>query len=65
MIDGAKEFGYTLTCDECEMEEGEVFDEFMEAVEYKKSNGWHSVRKNGEWNDVCPECWEKFHGGNE
>lgn len=50
---------FTLECDYCGHDSGEIFDEFMDAVEWKKerSNGWKS-RKNlsGEWEDLCPDC---------
>ena len=48
---------YILTCSYCEEEADEAFDEFWEAVEYRKENGWRSVKaKNGEWWDLCPSC---------
>lgn len=46
---------YQLICDIC----GEVvkeFDDFYDAVDYKKDNGWRSRRVIGGWEDVCPEC---------
>lgn len=46
---------YQLICDIC----GEVvkeFDDFYDAVDYKKDNGWRSRRVIGDWEDVCPEC---------
>lgn len=50
---------YTLECDSCGEDSGELFDEFIDAVEWKKdgSNGWVS-RKNmeGKWEYLCPEC---------
>ena len=49
---------YDLTCDVCGEDAGEVFDDFYEAVQFKKDNGWKSQKKNGEWEDVCPECQE-------
>ncbi len=50
---------YYLTCDVCGNEAEESFFEFYEAVEYKKANGWKSQRRDGQWEDVCPECQEK------
>lgn len=44
-----------LTCDIC----GHCvsgFDNFKEAVDYKKENGWKSTRFRGDWEDMCPEC---------
>lgn len=56
MIEGS--FGmFSLYCDICGEEADGMFDEFYEAVEYKKSNGWRSQKNNkGEWEDVCPNC---------
>ena len=55
MIDKSCGF-YSLTCDVCEEETNEEFFEFSEAVDYKKSEGWKSQKKNSEWQDVCPDC---------
>ena len=33
-----------------------TFPDFMDAVDYKKNNGWKSQKRDGEWEDVCPEC---------
>jgi len=47
---------YVLICDVCEEDEV-YFDDFNDAVDYKKANGWRSsLKRNGEWEDVCPEC---------
>ena len=46
---------YTLVCDICE-KEVKPFDDFLEAVNYKKENGWKSRKHDGEWEEVCPEC---------
>ncbi len=43
-----------LSCDICG--ESETFDDFYEAVKYKKENGWTSRREDGEWQDFCPDC---------
>ena len=62
MID--KEHGeFILSCDYCG-EEVSGFDDFYDAVDYKKDNGWKSKKIKGEWNDVCPECQkgEEQHG---
>ncbi len=48
---------FSLSCDVCnEVEMNERFDNFDEAVQYKKDNGWKSQKIKGEWEDVCPEC---------
>jgi hypothetical protein len=60
-IDGNVVDGFDLTCDNCEFcpneEEGE-FSEFNDAVEYKKDNGWKSVKNvfSDTWSDLCPDC---------
>ena len=45
---------FALICDVC----GDYlyFDDFNDAVDYKKGCGWHSHKRNGEWEDVCPDC---------
>lgn len=50
---------YTLTCDICGEDASENFDDFYDAVQYKKDNGWKSQKRNGQWEDVCPECQEE------
>lgn len=47
-----------LVCDICWSYVDETFLDFHEAVEYKKKNGWKSQKRNGEWEDVCPDCQE-------
>ena len=47
--------GYELQCDYCSNYVDE-FEDFQEAVDYKKANGWKSVNINGEWTDKCPDC---------
>jgi len=49
---------YHLVCDICGEEAEEGFDDFYEAVEYKKTEGWKSQKRNGQWEDVCPDCQE-------
>lgn len=34
-------------------------DEFMEAVAERKSAGWRSRKRYGDWEDVCTECQDK------
>jgi hypothetical protein len=47
---------YELICDYCE-EIANVFDEFFDAVSYKKAYGWRSVKNNsGDWSELCPDC---------
>jgi hypothetical protein len=49
---------YYLICDICGEEADEAFDDFYDAVQYKKDNGWKSQKRNGQWEDVCPDCQE-------
>ena len=59
MIDGNQDEGFTLTCDYCEEEEEEIFDEFYEAVTHKKERGWKSIKSKSEtWYEICPTCAE-------
>ena len=48
---------YLIVCDICG-EATDGFEDFHEAVMYKKDNGWISEQYKGEWEDVCPECQE-------
>ena len=55
MID--KEDGkYYLYCDICDR--FEKFDEWQDAVDFKRDNYWSSRKVCGEWRDICPECQE-------
>ena len=47
--------GYELICDICG-DSVTGFDNFKEAVVYKKDNGWKSQKAADEWEDICPEC---------
>lgn len=49
--------GVVLVCEECGREV-KYFDEFQDAVDYKKENGWKSQRDKDGWKDICPECRE-------
>lgn len=57
MIEGDRDFGYSLICDKCGEEETD-FDTFYDAVDYKKEkdNDWKSIKTNSGWEDICPEC---------
>ena len=46
---------YELQCDYCSNYVDD-FEDFQEAVDYKKANGWKSVKINEEWTDKCPNC---------
>lgn len=47
---------YELICDICGEAAEEEFIDFYDAVEYKRQNRWRSIKEQGEWKDVCPEC---------
>jgi Fe2+ or Zn2+ uptake regulation protein len=63
MIEKNIDHDYSLLCDECGTEVDDVFDSFEEAVAFKKdkTNGWHSVKTDDEWEDLCPNCWDRIH----
>ena len=48
---------YELQCDYCC--DNEEFDNFYDAVNHKKANGWKSENIKDEWFDKCPECLRK------
>ena len=54
MIDKSN-YGHKLICDICGYET-DGFDDFQEAVDYKKDEGWKSQKVADGWEDVCPEC---------
>lgn len=56
-IEGSREI-YSLTCDICGEDAPKTFFEFMDAVNYKKREGWKSQKRKGEYEDICPECQE-------
>jgi hypothetical protein len=50
---------FALYCDHCGDDGDEIFEEFQDAVSYKKDadNGWRTIRdKNGDWLELCPAC---------
>lgn len=56
-----EQFGehYSLECDWCGNDSGEIFDEFMDAVRFKqdRDNGWTSKKTlDGTWEDLCSDC---------
>ena len=49
-------WNHSLICDHCE-DSKDGFEEFDEAVKYKKRNGWKSVQSTrGAWFEFCPKC---------
>lgn len=56
MIKGSNNVGFTLQCDNCGYEVKNL-DNFDEAVNYKRENGWKSKKiDKDEWEDRCPNC---------
>jgi Fe2+ or Zn2+ uptake regulation protein len=55
MIEQKQYNDYVLVCDRCG-HEVKYFNNFREAVDYKKENGWKSIKHDNEWEDVCPDC---------
>ena len=52
-----KEYGkFTAVCDICLKSMDEEFDNYQDAVDAKKKQGWTSKKVSGEWWDACPEC---------
>lgn len=55
MIEKTDNNEYELICDIC----GDSvvgFDNFSEAVGYKKQEGWKSQKVADGWEDACPNC---------
>lgn len=51
-----REYGkYSLYCDNCG-EHIDDFEEFQDAVYFKKTAGWKSRKDGKEWIDLCPDC---------
>ena len=53
---------FDLICDNCGEVHPESFDDFYDAVEAKKENGWKSKKRNGNWEDWCPKCAGESEG---
>jgi hypothetical protein len=49
---------YDLICDNCGESADKSFDDFYDAVNYRKDkdNGWTSKKYANGWKDLCPEC---------
>ena len=47
---------YYLVCDNCGKRIS--FEDFWDAVNYKKENGWKSRKQGEDWIDICNECNE-------
>ena len=57
MIEKIDENTFSLQCDNCGDDADEFFDSFMEAVDFKKDNGWKSLKDSqGYWQELCPSC---------
>lgn len=54
-----KEYGkYTLICDICGASSEEEYENFQAAKDAGKNLGWKSRKIDGDWADICPECFE-------
>ena len=55
--------GFILYCDICgeqaEISNNKEFEKFQDAVKYKKQYCWKSIKHQGMWEDICPECQSK------
>ena len=51
----------SFICDDCGADYGTGEEDFHHAVRAKKDAGWGSKKDpdNGEWDDLCPDCWER------
>ena len=49
---------YFLICDLCDAYDAGEYESFTEAAVSGRANGWHAVKKCGEWENRCPECWK-------
>jgi hypothetical protein len=59
MIEKVDRDEFVLSCDNCGDECEEIFEDFYNAVDYKKDadNGWRTIKdKNGDWCELCPAC---------
>ncbi len=54
---------YTLSCDCCGLLVMLDFDTFDDAIDYARHEGWKTIRKHGEWLNLCPECAGELEGG--
>lgn len=52
---------YELTCDVCGTQSETNFDDFQEAVNFKKSEHWKSKKIDDIWIDICPDCENKIY----
>jgi hypothetical protein len=60
MIEKIDRDEFVLSCDNCGDVCEELFDDFQDAVDYKKDadNGWRTIKdKNGDWCELCPACY--------
>lgn len=52
---------FYLCCDHCDEEEDTCCDDFYDAVDFKKTDdGWRSFKEDGEWVDLCIDCFCKI-----
>lgn len=49
---------YVAECDFCSEYHETDEDDFIEAVNAIKDEGWKVFKENGEWKHMCPSCRE-------
>lgn len=47
---------FELVCDICGEVADDDFETFHDAVDYKKSEEWKSIKVGVDWQDTCPNC---------
>jgi len=54
-------FGYVINCDKCSNYLNcDVYDDFQGAIDLAKEKGWKIRKdKNGDWEHICPVCYQK------
>ncbi len=48
--------GYQITCDQCGASESYTADDFMDAVNQAKVEGWQPYKVTDKWEHLCPDC---------
>lgn len=61
MIEKLYDQYWVVYCDNCEVELGELGEEFnspQEARDAAKEAGWKATTISGHWENLCPDCQE-------
>lgn len=52
-----KEYGSEkIVCDECDVNEHMIADDFASEIAQMKVEGWKITRPEGQWRHECPAC---------